>query len=389
MNPLLRRGLVGAAALAVVAPALAFGAPSPANAAARVTVTNGDGKATVSIDRPTTLTVKGRGFQAVKGGAGGIYVAFGWVSDPDGGSWKPSKGGRTGDDYRYVPDAESADNEGHQRFLAFPGAQTETSANGTMSTSGSFTTTLSVPGARFSAMDRSGRSVEVDCTKATCGVITIGAHGIKSPPNETFTPVRFTASSAGSTKSQAEAAPKAAAATPAAPGVTGGGTGNATVAVDRATAVVGRVLTFTGARFQPGEQVVATLDDGVAAVGPLAAGQSGEVAGVLQLPATIEPGTHVLRLTGAASGAAPEVAFPIAAATPVVDATAAESSDEAPPPAAWVFLGIAALMLLAAVLTAVARVRRARRARSDDAAPPQAPAHADDHAPTHAGRAPR
>ncbi|WP_262850737.1 hypothetical protein [Mumia quercus] len=356
MNPLLRRGAASTAALAVLGATLVLGAPSPATAAARVTVTNGDGKATVAIDRPTTLTVKGRGFQAVKGGAGGIYVAFGWVSDPDGGSWKPSQGGRTGDDYRYVPDAESADNEGHQRFLAFPGAQTESSANGTMSESGAFTTTLSVPGARFSAMDRSGRSVEVDCTKATCGVITIGAHGIKSPPNETFTPVRFTASSAGSTKSQAEAAPKAAAATPTAPAVKG----KATVAVDRATAVVGRVLTFTGARFQPGEQVVATLDDGVAAVGPLAAGQSGEVAGVLQLPATIEPGTHVLRLTGAASGAAPEVAFPIAAATPVVDATAAESSDEAPPPTAWVFLGFAALLLLAAVLTAAARVRRAR-----------------------------
>ncbi|MDD9347352.1 MAG: hypothetical protein PV363_01075, partial [Mumia sp.] len=113
--------------------------------------------------------------------------------------------------------------------------------------------------------------------------------------------------------------------------------------------------------FQPGEQVVATLDDGVAAVGPLAAGQSGEVAGVLQLPVSIQPGTHVLRLTGAASGAAPEIAFPVAAGTPVVDATA-PVADEDPTAAAWIFLAAAAVLLLVAVVAAVLRVRRARRA---------------------------
>ena len=355
MRAVLRRTAVGVAALGLAAPAVALTAV-PANAAARVTVAG-----SAAVDGPTTLTVKGRGFQSIKGGAGGIYVAFGWVSDPRGGSWKPSRGGATGDDYRYVPDSESADNEGHQRFLAFPGSDTASSANGTLSASGSFTTTVSLPGARFSAIDRSGRSVEVDCTKVTCGVITIGAHGIKNPRNETFTPVPFAASTKG-TSSQPSTPGKGATAAPAAAAPTAPArTGKPSVAVDRATAVVGRVLTFTGTSFQPGEQVVATLDDGVAAVGPLAAGQSGEVAGVLQLPASIQPGTHVLRLTGAASGAAPEVAFPIAAAAPVVDATTTEVADEGPTPAAWIFLAAAGVLLLVAVVAAVLRVRRARR----------------------------
>ncbi|WP_167005293.1 hypothetical protein [Mumia sp. ZJ430] len=367
MNPLLRRGLAGTTALALAGPMVALTA-APAHAAARITVTSSGGKATAATDGATTLTVKGRGFQSIEGGAGGIYVAFGWVSDPTGDSWKPSQGGATGDDYRYVPDSESADNAGHQRFLAFPGSDTASSANGTLSASGGFTTTLSVPGARFSSVDRSGKAVEVDCTEVTCGVLTIGAHGIKSPRNETFTPVRFAASS-GSTVTQpsAGAAVPADAAPTAATPTTPARTGTAAVAVDRATAVVGRVLTFTGTSFQPGEQVVATLDDGVAAVGPLAAGQSGEVAGVLQLPATIEPGTHVMRLTGAASGAVPEVTFAIAAAPPVVDATAAEAADEGPTTAAWVFLAVAGVLLLAAVVGAVLRVRRARRAQATQA----------------------
>lgn len=363
MRSMLRRRLAGAATVALAAPALALTA-APAHAAPQVTVTSSAGTPTAAVDGPTTLTVKGRGFQSIKGGAGGIYVAFGWVSDPRGGSWKPSRGGATGDDYRYVPDSESADNEGHQRYLAFPGSDTASSANGTLRASGSFTTTVSLPGARFSSVDRAGRTVMVDCTTVTCGVITIGAHGIKNPRNETFTPVRFAASTRGDAALSAPrgttptAAPApAAATTPAAPARRG----TPSVAVDRATAVVGRVLTFTGTSFQPGEQVVATLDDGVAAVGPLAAGQSGEVAGVLQLPASIQPGTHVLRLTGAASGAAPEIAFPVAAGTPVVDATA-PVADEDPTAAAWIFLAAAAVLLLVAVVAAVLRVRRARRA---------------------------
>ncbi|MGH1563452.1 hypothetical protein [Mumia sp. DW29H23] len=340
---------------------------APAGAAARITVSNGDGASTAAVDGATTLTVTGRGFQSIKGGAGGIYVAFGWVSDPEGGAWKPSKGGTTGDDYRYVPDSESADNAGHQRFIAFPGADTADSANGTMSASGGWSTTVSVPGARFQAVDRSGSAVDVDCTQVTCGVITIGAHGIKNPRNETFTPVRFVAGSgsgaaAAPATSAPSAAPHAASSTPAA--ATPVRTGKPTVGVDRATAVVGRVLTFTGKGFTPGEQVVATLDDGVAAVGPLSAGQSGEVAGVLQLPATTQAGTHVLRLTGAASGAAPEVTFPIAPAAAVVDATAADvGADEGPSTAAWVFLAAAGLLLLGAVVGAVLQVRRSRRAR--------------------------
>ncbi|MFC6150803.1 MULTISPECIES: hypothetical protein [Mumia] len=373
-----RIATLGATAVALAVPTVATAVvtTAPAVAAARITVTNGSGAATATTDGTTTLTVTGRGFQSIKGGAGGIYVAFGWVSDPDGSSWKPSKGGLTGDDYRYVPDSESASNAGHQRFLAFPGAETADSANGTISASGGWSTTLTVPGAVFQSVDRSGKAVDVDCTKVTCGVITIGAHGIKNPTNETFTPVRFVAgpSSTGAPKAAATQAPAAAPAAtvpPAAPRAA-----RPSVGVDRATAVVGRVLTFTGKGFLPGEQVVATLDDGIAAVGPLSAGQSGEVAGVLQLPASITAGTHVLKLSGAASGAVPTVTFPIAPAPAVVDATVDESaSDDGPTTAAWIFMAAAGLLLLLAVIGAFLRVRRARSRRPD--APASAPTASD------------
>ncbi|WP_370615967.1 hypothetical protein [Mumia sp. Pv 4-285] len=381
MTGLTRVAVLGVTAVALAVPANPFTA-APAGAAARITVTNGSGAATATTDGTTTLTVTGRGFQSIKGGAGGIYVAFGWVSDPDGASWKPSNGGLTGDDYRYVPDSESASNAGHQRFLAFPGAETADSANGTISASGGWSTTLTVPGARFQSVDRSGSAVEVDCTRVTCGVITIGAHGIKNPRNETFTPVRFVAGSskAATPKAAATQAPAAAAA-PTAPPTAPARAAKPMVGVDRATAVVGRVLTFTGRGFLPGEQVVATLDDGIAAVGPLSAGQSGEIAGVLQLPATITAGTHVLKLSGAASGAAPTVAFPIAPAPAVVDAGVEEAaSDDGPTTAAWIFMAAAGLLLLLAVVGALVRVRRARRTTPDE--PPAHPFAAFDRGDT-------
>lgn len=192
---------LAAAALLVVAPAApALAArPGPVPAvvpaatvpAATVTVDAPDG---VAADGPTTVQVSGTGFQVVPGGFGGVYVLFGWVDDPDGGSWRPSAGGATGTTLRYAVDDAARENAGHQVFVAFPGASTAVEANGgQLAEDGSWSATLTVPGARFTALDAAGAPVDVDCATTTCGVITIGAHGVANATNETFTPVDLVA----------------------------------------------------------------------------------------------------------------------------------------------------------------------------------------------------
>jgi hypothetical protein len=357
--------------------------PAPAQAAARVSISNGQGSATVDPSGASTIRVSGSGFQSIKGGHGGIYVFFGTVK----GAWQPSKGGQVGTDYSYVPDSESKNNRGYQRFVAFPGSDTVDAANGgTIKADGTWSTRLTVPGAVFTTVDRTGRTMTVDCTKVICGVMTIGAHGVKNARNETFTPVSFKASAAGQPRAAQPdgGGPAAGGAAPAAqaPGATAAPApaevtkpAAAVAAVDTSTAVVGRVLSFTGGGFSPGEQVVATLDDGRAAVGPLSAGPSGEIAGVLQLPQGTSAGTHVLRLTGAASGATPEVNFPIAAG-PSAQADAPDDGGSGgwlP----WAFVALAVVALLIAVTFATLRLRSIRRTRSSrDAAPTAGAAHA-------------
>ncbi len=347
---------------------------TPAAAEARVTVANEQGRAQADSTYATPLTVSGTGFQSVKGGFGGVYVMFGWVDDAAGGGWKPSRGGLTGEDYRYVPDSESASNLGYQRFVAFPGSDTADSANGgTLTAAGSFTVELTVPGPVFDSQDRNGSVSTVDCRKVTCGVITIGAHGVKNAHNETFTPVTFTdvfdAATEDDTSDEKGADGKPGSTATADP-VVPERTGKPTVAVDRATAVAGRVLAFTGSGFLPGEQVLATFDDGVAAVGPLVAGQSGEVAAVLQLPDDVSVGTHTLRLRGAASKVSPTLRFPVAAGGSDAEATTAVTPRDGPAsggrgvlassPVATGFLVVSALVLLGAVLLTVVRLRRRR-----------------------------
>jgi hypothetical protein len=345
--------------------------PAPAQAAARVSVENDDGAAKVDPTYATTIRVSGSGFQSIKGGHGGIYVFFGTVK----GTWQPSKGGQVGTNYSYVPDSESKNNQGYQRFVAFPGSDTAAAANGgTIKTDGTWSTELTVPGATFKTVDRDGDVVTVDCRKVTCGVMTIGAHGVKNAKNETFTPVSFapldqsaasTAEETASAPTTAAATPSGAAAAPAAVTPTAAApvkAADATAAVDTGTAVVGRVLSFTGNGFLPGEQVVATLDDGRAAVGPLSAGPSGEIAGVIQLPRGTTAGTHVLRLMGAASGATPTVNFPIAAdpSTTVADADA----DGLPGWAPFAFVALGIVALLIAATFAALRFRAIRRGRT-------------------------
>lgn len=365
------------AGLMVIAPA--------SHAQARVTISNSNGDAVADPTYATTVTVRGSGFQSIRGGHGGVYVVFGTVD----GSWRPSQGGQTGRDYFYVPDSEDKDNQGFQRYVAFPGSDTASSANGgSMTDKGSWSTSMVIPGQKFNAVDRSGKSVAIDCAKVTCGIITFGAHGVVNANNETFTPITFRDLHAGGTPATGGTT----GGTPTTSGGTTGGTAGGTtggtstpttsgaggsgivalepgaagatpvVTVDRATAFVGRVLSFTATGFAPGEQVVATFDDGLAGVGPLPAGPNGEVAGVLQLPADTRAGTHVLRLTGAASAAMGSESFPIAPAPNAV--TAQEDETEWAP---LVFMGVALLVFVGACVTAVVQWRRRRAAALPEA----------------------
>lgn len=363
------RRRTGALLAVLVALGLSVTAAPAAQAAARVTVVGLDGRAAASTDGSTTLKVSGAGFQSVQGAFGGIYVFFGWVSDPAGGAWSPSKGGHTGSDYRYVPDSESADNNGYQKFIAFPGSETAYAANGGLiAADGTWATELVVPGPVFEAQDRSGAVTEVDCTTVQCGVITVGAHGVVNPSNETFTPVSFAGASAG------EAAP----ATGDAPGDTpaAAALAPASLGVDQATAVVGRAMSFAAQGFEPGEQVVATLDHGVVAVGPLNAGTHGEVAGILQLPDDLRAGTHVLTVTGAMSGLTPETEFTAtrdpAEVAAQERAAALAAADEPGGFGGWTWpeiaVGVAGLLLL---LTVVVSFVTARRRKARPTAPPR------------------
>jgi hypothetical protein len=183
-----RLAAIAVAALAVAGAGVATAAPAYADAGVSVTV-EGHPELTAVADPAyiTELRVSGSGFQSIKNGYGGIYVAFGWVDD----GWRPSQGGATGTDYRYVPDDESAPT-GYISFVAFPGSSTAYAANGgTLAADGTWSTVLTVPGARFTSLDREGNPTEVNCLEVQCGVITIGAHGLKNANNETFTPVSF------------------------------------------------------------------------------------------------------------------------------------------------------------------------------------------------------
>lgn len=144
--------------------------------------------ATADPEYATEVELSGTGFQSIPKGHGGIYVLFGWVDT----TWRPSQGGAAGVAYRYVQDGEAKDNNGFQRFVAFPDSDTSSAANGgVIAANGTWRTKIVIPGARFKAADRTGSVTEVDCLAVRCGVITIGAHGVVNPTNETFTPIAF------------------------------------------------------------------------------------------------------------------------------------------------------------------------------------------------------
>lgn len=376
--------LLGASLLSIVSPA-------PANAAARLSASSSLGGATASASGATTFTVSGSGYQAIDGGFGGVYVAFGWVS---GSGWGPSSGGASGRTYDYMPDDQSKSNKGYQAFVAFPGSSTGGEAQATMSSSGSFQVSLTVPGPKFTGAG----GKRIDCLTMTCGFFTFGAHGVRNGANEAFTPVSFSGAAAPAEETapaeQAQPAPGGAApvrrqanagraaaaqapaaqaapvqndggageevaesgdAPAAAPAAPVGGTSSTTAAlieVDRKTAKAGGALAFAAAGFWPGEQVYVVFDDGAAALGPVGAGADGEVAGIIPLPSDLEAGTYEIRAAGAASALEATEKFPIR-----VEITNTSSSSGLKGSLSWIFLSLAALGLLAAVAFMVARRR--------------------------------
>jgi hypothetical protein len=367
-----RATLTTVAAAVLVAAALL--PMAPASAAPGVDVANASGDAVIDPTYATTVTVRGRGFQSIKGGHGGVYVFFGTVRD----RWRPSQGGQTGRDYFYVPDSESRDNQGYQRFIAFPGSDTAGSAAGTMSADGSWSTTLVVPGAVFQSVDRSGNARTVDCRQVTCGVITVGAHGVTNARNESFSPVRVadlyadgspdaTASPSATPEPGAPStAPDPGSPTTGRAGEVGPGrpatVGPAALEVDRASAHPGNVLAFAAAGLAAGAQVSAVLDDGAAGAGPFLVDGDGRVAGVLTIPSDTVPGTHELRLFGVEEP--PTVSFAITAGdAPTVTqagAVASESDDEVDR-LAVLFVAGSAVVLVLALLRLVLSRRGARR----------------------------
>ncbi len=210
-------------ALAAVLGSAVAGAAAPAQAAGSVSVVVADRPELVGVADPnylTEVTVSGSGFQSIPNGFGGLYVFFGWV---DGGAWAPSQGGATGSTYRYVYDDES-NPVGYQLFVSFPGSSTEYAANGgELAADGTWSGTMKIPGSSFESYDRNGDVTPVDCLQVQCGIITIGAHGVVNPSNETFTPITFQDLYSGDAAAAAAAEAEKAAADAAAAQAAAGG----------------------------------------------------------------------------------------------------------------------------------------------------------------------
>lgn len=298
-----------AVALVVAATSLGWSA-SPAAADSKVSVRNSQGSAVIDPTYMTQLQLSGSDFQSIKNGHGGIYVLFGAIK----GTWQPSKGGKTGVNYFTVPDSESKNNGGYAKFVTFPGSDTADSANGgQISSDGEWSTTMNVPGAKFKTLDRNGKATTIDCREMTCGVITIGAHGVTNATNETFTKVSVESLSGAATPTATATVDPAGAA--AAPGteapasVAAPSGGKPTLTVDRASAYPGRIVAFSADGLEPGIQVNATFANGLAAAGPLTVSGSGQVAGLIEIPRDTKPGTYQLRLVG--RGDMPQASFAV------------------------------------------------------------------------------
>lgn len=138
-------------------------------------------------DKNQTVSLSGTSYPTSRDGAtfGGVYVLFGWVdeSNPD---WAPTKGGASGKTFTYANDGKPSGT--FQQMVNFPG---NTTGEGmpTMNAKGEWKMEFPIEVSQFA----SAQEQQVDCYKVTCGIITIGAHGLPLDGGEVFTPVYFTA----------------------------------------------------------------------------------------------------------------------------------------------------------------------------------------------------
>ncbi|SDY82348.1 hypothetical protein [Herbiconiux ginsengi] len=259
---------LGVAVAAVLGTAVA-GPAAPAQAAGSVRVSVTGQPELVGVADPdylTDVTVTGSGFQSIPSGFGGIYVFFGWV---DGGAWAPSQGGATGSTYRYVYDDE-ANPVGYQVFVSFPGSSTEYAANGgEVSADGSWSASMKIPGASFESYDRNGDVTTVDCLAVQCGIITIGAHGVVNPSNESFTPISFQHLYSGDADAAAAAEAEKAAADAAAAAAAAAGSANTSLETDAPAPVSTTIIAAPTAASDDGN-LVPILLGAVGGVGVLA-----------------------------------------------------------------------------------------------------------------------
>jgi len=359
------------AVLTLVGAGLSFDAPA-ASAAPRVTITVNDRPELHGVADSTYLTevtVSGSGFQSIENGFGGIYVLFGWA---DQGSWKPSKGGHTGTDYRYVYDDES-NPVGYQLFVSFPGSSTSYANNGGyLKKNGTWSATMKIPGPVFQAYNRSGKVTDVNCQKTQCGIMTIGAHGVINAKNESFTPINFQkiySASDGRVSSQTIAAPN----TAVAPSAIGGRPATIPTVVDFATKPDGDVTTSVGDTRVTLTVAGASTDEWIGVYfhglvsDPLFAGWfKPSSTGLIDvnIPENLGEGEHtaVVYTTGGSviGWSAFSIEAPVAAAAPVAEnAPVAEAAATTSPLLIpTIIVGILALAAVALLIWAVLRRRR-------------------------------
>ncbi|HRI99125.1 MAG TPA: hypothetical protein PLZ93_26105, partial [Nocardioides sp.] len=103
----------------------------------------------------------------------------------------------------------------------------------------------------------------------------------------------------------------------------------------------------------------AVLDDGAAGAGPFLVGSDGGVAGVLTVPADIEPGTHELRLFGVAD--APAVSFAVTELEEETVTVAAATEPEGDGDRWAIGFAVASAVVLLFALLRLVRMRRGAR----------------------------
>lgn len=216
------RAVVAALAAAVTIAAATLSGWATAPVAAQVVPTLSISPASVSPDRPSTVTVTGRNYLVPPHApganvSGGVYVLFGWVAP--GVSWGPSarnatnSNGQFGVTYTYPGEGGTGetrdDGSGTNRFVSFTaGGVSGNSTAFHMDDAGNWSTTLTILGPVYEWFDPiTGQRAVVDCRVVQCGVYTFGAHGRASATNERFAPVSFARTSTPTTAAPRPATP--------------------------------------------------------------------------------------------------------------------------------------------------------------------------------------